>query len=441
MTRRLPRGKCAMSKRIQSVRGMHDVLPARCAAWQRLEDVVREVFAGYGYQEIRLPIVESTELFARSIGEVTDIVEKEMYSFEDRNGDSLTLRPEGTAGCVRAGIEHGLFHNQQQRLWYLGPMFRHERPQKGRYRQFHQAGIEAFGFEGPDIDAELILMTARLLRVLGLENLRLELNSLGSHDARAQYRERLIYYLLAHEEELDEDSKRRLHSNPLRVLDSKNPDMRAIVAQAPSLADALDPDSAAHFNQLCALLDAAGIRYTVNPRLVRGLDYYSRTVFEWISEDLGAQGTICAGGRYDALVEQLGGRPTYATGFAIGLERVLQLLEMHGLAAEAVATHVYLAAIDGTALRASLVLAERLRDELDGLKLIVNAGGGSLKAQLRRADRVGARVALILGEDELAAETVTVKYLREDREQQTVARSELAPLLQSACAPAGRHAV
>ncbi|MGH8503554.1 MAG: histidine--tRNA ligase [Gammaproteobacteria bacterium] len=410
-----------MPKRIQSIRGMHDILPAHGASWQYLEATFRQSFAAYGYQEIRLPIVESTELFARSIGEVTDIVEKEMYTFEDRNGDSLTLRPEGTASCVRAGIEHGLLHNQQQRLWYAGPMFRHERPQKGRYRQFHQAGAETFGMAGPDIDAELIVMTARLWRALGLDSLRLEINSLGSGAARGAYRERLIEYLTAHEGQLDTDARRRLRHNPLRVLDSKNPEMREVIAGAPSLLDALDAQSAAHFEQLRGLLDGAGIVYKTNPRLVRGLDYYSRTVFEWISDELGAQGTVCAGGRYDGLVEQLGGRATPAAGFAIGLERIVEHIDKQAPAAP----DIYLCAIGPAALGMGLALAERLRDDVPDLRLIVNGGDGSLKTQLKRADRAGARLALILGEDEMAAEAVTVKYLREDLAQQTVEQADL----------------
>ncbi|MBA2409405.1 MAG: histidine--tRNA ligase [Gammaproteobacteria bacterium] len=423
-----------MPKRIQSIRGMHDILPARSRAWQHLDATFGQCFAAYGYHEIRLPIVEPTELFARSIGEVTDIVEKEMYTFEDRNGDSLTLRPEGTASCARAGIEHGLLHNQQQRLWYAGPMFRHERPQKGRYRQFHQAGAETFGMAGPDIDAELIVMSARLWRRLGLENLRLEINSLGSSAARAAYREHLVEYLSAHEPRLDTESRRRLDENPLRVLDSKNPELREIIAGAPSLLNALDDESAAHFEQLRDLLDGVGIVYKTNPRLVRGLDYYSRTVFEWISDDLGAQGTVCAGGRYDGLVEQLGGRATPAAGFAMGLERILDLMDTQSLAPEM--PDVYFCVVGSAAARAGLALAERLRDELPDMRLIVNAGDASLRAQLRRADKAGARLALILGEDEMAANTVAVKYLRENQAQQSVALGESPGVLRHALASA-----
>ncbi len=309
-----------MAKQFQAVRGMNDILPGESALWQHLEMTLREVLATYGYHEIRLPLVEKTELFARSIGEVTDSVEKEMYTFADRNGDSLTLRPEGTAGCVRACIEHGLLHNQTQRLWYAGPMFRYEKPQKGRYRQFHQVGAEAYGMAGPDIDAELICLSARLWRRLGIDKVTLQINSLGSSAARVAYRERLVTYFTARRAELDEDSRRRLDTNPLRILDSKNPDMRAVIAEAPSLLDHLDSESQAHFEELKALLDAAGIPYEINPRLVRGLDYYCKTVFEWVTETLGAQGTICAGGRYDGLIEQLGSQTVPGVGFALGLE-------------------------------------------------------------------------------------------------------------------------
>ncbi|KJJ58494.1 histidinol dehydrogenase, partial [Vibrio cholerae] len=313
-----------MAKTIQAIRGMNDCLPTQSPLWQKVEGVVKNVISAYGYSEVRMPIVEMTHLFSRAIGEVTDVVEKEMYTFEDRNGDSLTLRPEGTAGCVRSGIENGLLYNQEQRLWYMGPMFRHERPQKGRYRQFHQCGVEVFGLDGPDVDAELIMMTARLWRELGIaQHVRLELNSIGSLEARANYRTALIDYLEQYQNVLDEDCKRRMYTNPLRVLDSKNPDVQAILGDAPQLSDYLDAESKQHFAGLCELLDAAGIEYTVNQRLVRGLDYYNRTVFEWITESLGSQGTVCGGGRYDGLVEQLGGKPTPAVGFAMGLERLV----------------------------------------------------------------------------------------------------------------------
>ena len=402
-----------MSSNIQTIRGMHDILPDQTAKWRWLESKVRNTLGGYGYREIRMPIVEKTDLFKRSIGEVTDIVEKEMYTFADRNGDSLTLRPEGTASCVRAGIQHGLLHNQQQRLWYLGPMFRHERPQKGRYRQFHQVGVETFGIEGPEVEAELISMTARLWKILGVDQVTLELNSLGSPQARAQYRDKLSTYFSAHKEALDADSLRRLDSNPLRILDSKNPKMAELISQAPSLEDHLDKESVEHFEQLKSMLDAVGIEYVVNPRLVRGLDYYSRTVFEWISDDLGAQGTICAGGRYDGLVKQLGGRQVPAAGFAMGLERLLDLIpsgdEINALGQP----HAYLAAVGEGAQSQAYVLAERLRSDLPKLRLLVNAGAGSFKAQLKRADKSGAAVALILAEEEMQNDTISVKTLRE----------------------------
>ncbi len=403
---------------LQAVRGMNDILPEQTPRWQRLENRVRDLLQSYGYREIRMPIVEKTELFKRSIGEVTDIVEKEMYTFEDRNGDSLTLRPEGTAGCVRACIEHGLLHKQTQRLWYMGPMFRHERPQKGRYRQFHQIGVEAFGMPGPDIDAELILMTARMWRALGLADVRLEINSLGSSEARAAYRQVLVDYLKAHYDWLDEDSQRRLESNPLRILDSKNPDMQQLIEDAPKLADHLDDESRRHFEALRGHLDAAGVSYIVNPRLVRGLDYYSRTVFEWVTDRLGAQGTVCAGGRYDGLVEWLGGRPTPAVGFAMGIERLVALLEASETEAVALRPHAYLVLMGDAAIAAGQALAERLRDAVPGLALQVNCGGGSFKSQFKKADRSGAEVALVVGEDELAAGRMAFKPLRGDAGQE-----------------------
>jgi len=402
-----------MSSNIQTIRGMHDILPDQSGMWYWLESKVRMILSGYGYHEIRMPIVEKTDLFKRSIGEVTDIVEKEMYTFADRNGDSLTLRPEGTASCVRAGIQHGLLHNQQQRLWYLGPMFRHERPQKGRYRQFHQVGVEIFGIEGPEVEAELIAMTARLWKVLGINQVTLELNSLGSPEARAQYREKLSSYFSSHKEALDADSLRRLESNPLRILDSKNPKMAELISQAPSLDDHLDGESVEHFAQLKSMLDAVGIKYIVNPRLVRGLDYYSRTVFEWISGDLGAQGTICAGGRYDGLVKQLGGRQVPAAGFAMGLERLLELVNPGDEANTLDQPHAYLAAVGEGAQPQAYMLAERLRSDVPGLRLLVNAGAGSFKAQLKRADKSGAHFALILAEEEMQNSMISVKTLRE----------------------------
>ena len=418
-----------MSKAIQAVRGMNDLLPEALGLWRRIEDTARAVLESYGYREIRFPLVEKTELYARSIGAVTDIVEKEMYSFEDRNGDSLSLRPEGTAGCARAGIENGLLHNQIQRLWYAGPMFRHERPQKGRYRQFHQIGVEVFGVATPDIDAELIRMSARLWRRLGIDGLRLEINSLGTAACRAAYRERLVDYLRGQHAVLDEDSRRRLDTNPLRVLDSKNPAMHGVIAQAPSLLDHLDGESAAHFARVKAELDDAGIAYRVNPRLVRGLDYYTRTVFEWVSDTLGAQGTVCAGGRYDGLVEQLGGQPTPAVGFALGMERLVELAARHGSAAADDAPLAYLVMLGDAAERRGALLAERLRDA--GLTVESNLGGGSLKSQMKRADRSRARYALLLGEAELAAGVVSVKALRAEARQQELGEAELIAYLKA----------
>ncbi len=405
---------------------MNDILPAESSAWQYLEDTLREVVQTYGYSEIRLPLVEKTELFKRSIGEVTDIVEKEMYTFEDRNGDSLTLRPEGTASCVRACMQHGLLYNQVQRLWYAGPMFRHERPQKGRYRQFHQLGVEAFGMPGPDIDAEMIFMTARMWKRLGLEGASLQINSLGTPAARAAYRDQLVTYLQSRLDELDEDSTRRLESNPLRILDSKNPDMQALIAAAPRLPDYLDEESSEHFSELCGLLDAAGIEYAINPRLVRGLDYYSRTVFEWVTDRLGAQGTICAGGRYDGLVEYLGGRATPAFGFALGLERLLALLVSGDAQLPDNRPHVYMVAAGEKAVQRGLVFADELRNAIPGLRLQFNCGGGSFKSQFKRADRSGADYALIIGDSEVERETVAIKSLRGDAEQENLAQADAA---------------
>ncbi len=407
---------------------MSDILPQQTPRWQYLEDSIRKLLDGYCYREIRMPIVEMTALFKRSIGENTDIVEKEMYTFEDRNGDSLSLRPEGTASCVRAGIQHGLLHNRVQRLWYLGPMFRHERPQKGRYRQFHQLGVEAFGMSGPDIDAEQILMTARLWRSLGLKGLRLELNSLGSGSARAAYRAILVDYFSAHEQQLDEDSQRRLRDNPLRILDSKNPDLRDLIARAPSLADHLDAESAGHFARLRAMLDAAGIDYHLNPRLVRGLDYYGKTVFEWVTDRLGAQGTVCAGGRYDGLVEHFGGRPTPAVGYAIGLERLIALLE-DGDDLAPPPPHACLLMMGDRATIEGLALAEELRTTLPGLRLLTLCGGGSFKSQFKRADKAGARLALVLGDDECDRREVALKDLRGGGPQTGIPRPELAGTL------------
>lgn len=418
--------------KIQAIRGMNDILPDQTPVWQYVESTVRQVLGQYGYQEIRMPVVEHTELFKRSIGEVTDIVEKEMYTFDDRNGDSLTLRPEGTAGCVRAAEEHGLLFNQTRRLWYTGPMFRHERPQKGRYRQFHQIGVECFGMAGPDIDAELLVLTARLWKAFGLtEHARLEINSIGTSESRKVYREALVRYLEQYKGQLDDDSKRRLGTNPLRILDSKDPATREILNGAPLLDDYLDDESRAHFEQLKALLDAAGVSYTVNPALVRGLDYYGKTVFEWITDSLGAQGTICAGGRYDGLVQQLGGKPTDAVGFAMGLERLILLLETLDLVPEQVNNNadVYVTAMGEQAVAPAMAVAESLRDELPGVVVVSHCGGGSFKSQMKKADRSNARYAVILGENEIASGTVALKPLRNDDPQQEVNQSELASVL------------
>lgn len=418
-----------MANKIQAIRGMNDLLPDTSPRWQHLEEKVRNLLGRYGYQEIRMPLVEQTALFKRSIGEVTDIVEKEMYTFEDRNGDSLTLRPEGTAGCVRAAEEHGLLFNQQQRLWYQGPMFRHERPQKGRYRQFHQIGVETFGIAGPDIDAELILLSARLWKELGiLDQLTLELNTLGSSEARSEYRKALTAYLENFKSELDEDSQRRLSSNPLRILDSKNARTQEILQQAPAFADHLDEASRVHFTELCQLLDEAGIEYKLNPRLVRGLDYYGKTVFEWTTQALGSQGTVCAGGRYDALVEQLGGRATPAVGFAMGVERLVLLLDtLNAFPADVdQRLDAYLTAQGEGVLSHALLLAERLRSEQPSLRIQTHCGGGNFKKQIKKADQSGAQVAILLGEDEMSRGVAAIKFLREQKEQKEVAISELA---------------
>lgn len=408
---------------------MNDCLPTQSPLWQKVENAVKNVVSAYGYSEVRMPIVEMTPLFSRAIGEVTDVVEKEMYTFADRNGDSLSLRPEGTAGCVRAGIEHGLLYNQEQRLWYIGPMFRHERPQKGRYRQFHQCGVEVFGIDGPDVDAELIMMTARLWRELGIaEHVRLELNSIGSLAARADYRSALIEYLEQHQDVLDEDGKRRMYTNPLRVLDSKNPDVQAILGDAPELADYLDAESKQHFSGLCELLDAAGIEYTVNQRLVRGLDYYNRTVFEWITESLGSQGTVCGGGRYDGLVEQLGGKATPAVGFAMGLERLVLMMETLGNTDVRRSVDVYIVTAGEGTTMAGMKLAEQLREQVPGLRVMNHCGGGNFKKQFKRADKVGAAVALVLGENEIAEKTVVLKDLL-GGQQTTLSQTDIASQL------------
>ncbi|WP_033576858.1 histidine--tRNA ligase [Dickeya chrysanthemi] len=419
-----------MAKNIQAIRGMNDYLPAETALWQRIEDSLKQVLRGYGYSEIRTPIVEQTSLFKRAIGEVTDVVEKEMYTFEDRNGDSLTLRPEGTAGCVRAGIEHGILYNQEQRLWYTGPMFRHERPQKGRYRQFHQLGCEVFGLKGPDIDAEMILMTARWWRVLGIDqHVSLELNSIGSLDARARYREALIVFLEQHKDQLDEDCLRRMYTNPLRVLDSKNAQVQALLDNAPVLTDYLDDDSRAHFDELCELLTESGIPYKVNSRLVRGLDYYNRTVFEWVTSSLGSQGTVCGGGRYDGMVEQLGGSSTPAVGFAMGLERLVLLVQTVNPAFAAQSgVDAYLISSGVGTQHAAIKLAEKVRDALPQLTLMTNYGGGNFKKQFARADKSGARVALVLGETEVATGQVVLKNLTSG-EQETLSQADVAARL------------
>ena len=410
-----------MSKSIQAIRGMNDILPGQTAQWQYVEAILRQLMHSYGYSEIRMPIVESTALFKRSIGEVTDIVEKEMYTFDDRNGDSLTLRPEGTASCVRAAMQHGLLHNQTQRLWYMGPMFRHERPQKGRYRQFHQFGVETFGLTGPDIDAELIMMSYRLWQQLGMQDdVTLEINSLGSADARQQYRDVLVNYFTAHQDKLDEDSQRRLHSNPLRILDSKNPAMQDLNENAPKLIEHLDVESKEHFRILCDYLDTAGIKYKINTRLVRGLDYYSKTVFEWTTNKLGAQGTICAGGRFDGLVEQLGGKETPAMGFALGLERLIELVEIPSTEQNVNTPDAYLILAGDKAMTTGLPLAEKWRDAIPALKLMVNCGAGSIKSQMKKADKSNAKFALIIGEDELEKNALAIKHLRQTKDQETV---------------------
>lgn len=420
-----------MAKQIQAIRGMNDILPTQSPVWQKVEAVLRASVASFGYSEIRTPIVENTDLFKRSIGEVTDIVEKEMYTFADRNGDSLTLRPEGTASTVRAGNEHGLLYNQEQRLWYMGPMFRHERPQKGRYRQFHQFGVEVYGIKSADIDAEVLMLSASLWQKLGLtEHVSLELNTLGDSDERAAYREALVAFLEQHKDKLDEDSQRRMYSNPLRVLDSKDQQVQALLADGPALMDYLGEDSKAHFARLCELLEAVGIQYRVNPRLVRGLDYYNRTVFEWVTDSLGAQGTVLAGGRYDGLVSQLGGKETPAVGFAMGLERIVLLLETLELNADVAAeVDVYVTAMGDDCVIEAMKIAQELREKLPKLKVMSHCGGGNFKKQMKRADKSGAGFALIIGETELANNKVAVKPLRGDGAQQDVERQALADYL------------
>lgn len=428
-----------MSKSLQAIRGMNDILPEQSPLWRYFEGTVAGLLDAYGYSQIRTPIVEFTELFKRSIGEVTDIVEKEMYTFQD-NKDSLTLRPEGTAACVRAVLEHGIIGNGQvQKLWYVGPMFRHERPQLGRYRQFHQIGVEVFNLAGPDIDAELIMLTWRLWARLGIQDaVTLELNSLGTSEARARYRDALVEFLSERIDQLDDDSKRRLQSNPLRILDSKNEGTQAALVGAPKLEEYLDEESRVHFEGVKARLDAAGIPFVINTKLVRGLDYYSKTVFEWVTDKLGAQGTVCAGGRYDGLVEQMGGKPTAGVGFAMGIERLLLLIETLGKVPESISRtlDVYLCAFGEQAELAGLKISEQLRDRLPGLRLAVNAGGGNFKNQFKKADKSGALFALILGDDELAQQVVGFKPLRGQGEQQNIAWDALAEHLQAALAQA-----
>ncbi len=414
--------------RLQAVRGMHDILMSSTPRWRFLEETIRSILYQYGYQEIRLPVIEKTELFSRSIGEGTDIVSKEMYTFEDRNHDSLTLRPEGTAGCVRAGVEHGLFHNQTQRLWYMGPMFRRERPQKGRLRQFHQIGVEVFGLHGPDIDAELILMCARIWKALNLSSVTLEINSLGTATARANYRKKLLDYFSAFDKRLDEENRSRLQRNPLRILDSKDTNIQELVGNAPTMDTCLDAESAEHFARLRQLLDSAGLPYRINPRLVRGLDYYGKTVFEWVSEQLGAQGTVCGGGRYDGLAKCHGASPTPAVGFAMGLERLLELSDFDTME-DRHTPHIYLLLAGEKVTAPGLRLAEQLRDALPELRIMMHCGGGSFKSQFKRADKSGAELALVLGEDELACNAITIKYLREDTPQHTIPWSETPDFL------------
>ena len=410
---------------------MHDLLPQQSVIWQYFEKTVADVLANYSFKEIRFPIVEQTELFRRSVGEATDIVEKEMYSFDDRNGDSLSLRPEGTAGCVRACMQNGLLHNQTQKLWYMGPMFRHERPQKGRQRQFHQIGVEAFGLPGPDIDAELLLLTSRLWRVLKIDHaVSLQINSLGTSADRKNYREALVEYLNLHRDSLDQDSLRRLTTNPMRILDSKNAQVQAVLEGAPVLSEFIDEESQVHFAQVREILDAAGVSYEINPKLVRGLDYYSKTVFEWVTTSLGAQGTVCGGGRYDGLVEQFGGKPCPGVGFAMGIERLVLLLDALNVVPDKVSESVDVYILSNTPdAAAALVLADKLRDQCPRINIESHCGGGSFKSQIKKADKSGAQIALILGENEIAEQTIGVKYLRSEQPQEAVVQAELADLL------------
>lgn len=415
-----------MSKALQALRGMKDILPEQVGQWQHLQAIVTDTLAEYGYDEIRMPLMERTELFKRSVGEHTDIVEKEMYTLPERDGEGMTLRPEGTASCIRAALQNGLLHNQRQRLWYSGPMFRYERPQRGRYRQFHQIGAEAFGFAGPDVDFELLMICARLWDRLGLPGLSLEINSLGTPECRREYRDKLVAYLSEFSDQLDDDSKRRLQRNPLRVLDSKDPATRSVVADAPRLIDHLDEESSEHFEQLKQMLDSVGQAYRVNSSLVRGLDYYTHTVFEWLTDQLGAQNAVCAGGRYDGLVALIGGRSMPGVGFAMGVERLVELMDMAGSSAPAVHPHAYLVAVGDQAAQAAPALAERLRDEVSGLRLTMHCGGGSFKSQFKAADKSAAEVALVLGEDEVSDKRIGWKPLRGGDEQKQVAWDVLA---------------
>lgn len=417
---------------LQAVKGMNDILPKDTPVWQAVETAFKALMDRYSYQEIRFPIVENTDLFKRTIGDRTDIVEKEMYTFEDaKNGDSLTLRPEGTACCMRAGIEHGLFHNQIQRLWYTGPMFRHENPQKGRYRQFYQFGVEVIGLAGPDIDAEIILMMARFWKELGLsDHIKLQLNSLGTVKSRTIYRQVLVAYLKANQHILDEDSERRLYENPMRVLDSKNPGMQGMIANAPNILEYLDEETKNHFDQLCQILDDAGVSYEINPRLVRGLDYYTHTVFEWVTDALGTQNAVCAGGRFDDLVALLGSKATPGIGFAMGIERLIALIEKFNPSIKAdVAPHVYLMSVGTEPEKQAILLAEKLRTALPKLKLLMHCGGGVLKNQFKKADKSGAKIALVLGETELENKTVIIKFLREEKPQETMSQVQLENFL------------
>lgn len=421
-----------MAERIQAIRGMNDILPEVTALWRSIEQVFISVLSSYGYQEIRFPLIESTQLFKRTIGEVTDIVEKEMYTFNDLNGDSITLRPEGTAGCVRACLQNGLLHNQQQKLWYIGQMFRHERPQKGRYRQFNQLGVEVFGMPGAMAELELISMCRKFWEHLGFADfVQLQVNTLGELAERQRYKEILVEYLTDHENQLDEDSKRRLTRNPLRILDSKNPEMQQLLANAPKLIDVLDEKSREHFQSFCDGLDALQVPYVVNPVLVRGLDYYGHTVFEWVTDKLGSQATVCAGGRYDILVEQLGGNPTPAVGFALGIERIYLLMEtLNLLKKEKKKNALYIIAVNEQAVVRGLIISEMIRSTYPEIEVSVNTAGGSFKSQFKKADKSDARLALVLGEDELANQQISIKDLRNEAEQITVDQNMINQVLE-----------